>query len=74
MENLTFYGRVYGLKKAELAERIDTVINELELHDIKNRLVRELPTGWRQRASLGAAILHNRPSCTWMSRPVVSIR
>ena len=72
MENLTFYGRVYGLKKAELAERIDTVINELELHDIKNRLVRELPTGWRQRASLGAAILH-KPAIVYLDEPTSGV-
>ena len=72
MENLTFYGRIYGLKPAELTERINIVIDELELHEIKNRLVRELPTGWRQRASLGAAILH-KPAILYLDEPTSGV-
>lgn len=72
MENLTFYGRVYGLKPSLLAERIEKVMSELDLHTIKNRLVRELPTGWRQRASLGAAILHD-PAILYLDEPTSGV-
>lgn len=61
MENLIFFGNIYGLDGNYLNERIKIVA---EMAGIGNRLndqVHLLPGGIKQRLSLGTAILHNPP-------------
>jgi ABC-2 type transport system ATP-binding protein len=55
LENLTFYGGVYGIKDRA------RILQTLELVGLKGHeqtLTRELSTGWRQRLSLGIALVH----------------
>ena len=57
-ENLRFYGMIYGLDRAKIAERIDTLAGRLRFDDIRDQLTDGLSTGLRQRVALDAALLH----------------
>lgn len=67
-ENLQFYGPIYGLNRQETARRIDELTDYLDLSEFIDRLTGSLPTGWRQRLALGAALLH-RPKILFLDEP-----
>ncbi len=61
VENLEFYGSIYGLEGARLKQSIGRVVDMAGIGDRKNDLVRNLPGGMKQRLALGGAILHDPP-------------
>ena len=60
-ENLAFWGGAYGLFGRALRDRSEWAIATAGLEERRRTLVRELPTGFRQRLALGAALLHEPP-------------
>lgn len=60
-QNIHFFGGVYGLDAAKLAERRRFVIDMAGLAGREGTLARDLAGGWRQRLALGCAILHEPP-------------
>jgi ABC-2 type transport system ATP-binding protein len=67
-ENLEFYGSVYGLGPRRVRERIAELTEQLQLGKFINRPTASLPTGWRQRLALAAALLH-RPGILFLDEP-----
>jgi len=68
MENLDFYGGVYGLKSAKLTERKEFVIEMAGLKGRERELAVNLSTGWKQRLALGCAIIHE-PEMVFLDEP-----
>lgn len=60
-ENLRFWGGAYGLFGAALRARAEWAIRTAGLGAERSALVRDLPSGFRQRLALGAALLHEPP-------------
>jgi ABC-2 type transport system ATP-binding protein len=60
-ENLTFYGKVYGLKGPDLATRKEALLTWAGLGAQRRVVTGELGGGMRQRLAFASAILH-RPS------------
>jgi ABC-2 type transport system ATP-binding protein len=67
-ENLWFYGSVYRLRPKALRERIAELRDRLDLSRFIDRRTSSLPTGWRQRIALAAALLH-RPRILFLDEP-----
>ncbi len=61
VENLDFYGSIYGLEGMRLKQAIGRVVDMAGIGVRKNDLVRNLPGGMKQRLALGGAILHDPP-------------
>src|SRR5438105_6156150 len=57
-ENLRFFGRLYGLAGAALAERIDAVLDVVGLADRADDRVEEYSGGMKRRANIAAGLLH----------------
>jgi ABC-2 type transport system ATP-binding protein len=64
-ENLTFFGGVYGLPAAQLADRITEVLNLVGLESRRRDSTRTLPLGLKQRLALASAIIH-QPSILFL--------
>ena len=60
-QNITFFGGIYGLRGERLAARRAFVLDMAGLRGRESTLTRDLSAGWRQRLSLGCAILHEPP-------------
>jgi ABC-2 type transport system ATP-binding protein len=67
-QNIGFFGGVYGLDDARLAERRRFVIEMAGLAGREKTLARDLAGGWRQRLALGCAILHE-PAILFLDEP-----
>jgi len=61
MDNLEFFGSIYGLEGNKLNERVSLVLDMAEINRQKYAVVRSLPIGLKQRLAIGAAILHDPP-------------
>lgn len=61
LENISFFGGIYGLSGPRLKDRIDFVLNFTGLTEQKNNITGTLASGWKQRLALGCAILHEPP-------------
>lgn len=68
IENLDFYGGVYGLKNDRLAKRKDFVLEMAGLKGREHELAANLSTGWKQRLALGCAIIHE-PEMVFLDEP-----
>jgi len=72
MENLRFYGRIYGLKGNSLEEKMQQTIERNALQPYLNRLAARLSGGWKQRLAMGCAMLHD-PKIMFLDEPTAGI-
>lgn len=56
---LTFIGKVRGYRGAELRERIERVLDLLELHEVQDQMTGTLSKGFNRRVGLAQAVLHD---------------
>lgn len=61
LENMKFYGGIYGLNKNQILSKTEEIINFLRIEEFKDQLVRSLPLGWKQKLAFSISILHNPP-------------
>ena len=71
-ENLTFYGRAYGLNNAQLRQRKEAIVRMAGLVGRERSLTRELAGGWKQRLALGCAIIHE-PELLFLDEPTAGV-
>lgn len=71
-ENIRFYGGIYGLDIRTIRKRADELITELKLEDIRNKLIRELPLGWKQKLAFSIAVFH-RPGIVFLDEPTSGV-
>lgn len=72
VENLRFFGGIYGVRRADIAARLRFAIDMAGLAGRENALVATLAGGWKQRLALGAAILH-RPAIVFLDEPTSGV-
>lgn len=68
LENIEFYGGVYGVPRKEIRNRSDELITTLGLQSEAKKLVGELPLGWKQKLAFSVAIFH-RPQIVFLDEP-----
>jgi ABC-2 type transport system ATP-binding protein len=67
-ENITLYGGIYGLSRAQINERKKTLLEKLRFSEYENRLISDLPLGLRQKLSFATAMLHE-PKIIFLDEP-----
>lgn len=58
-QNLMLHARIFQLPKAQIAARIDEMIERFGLGEAVDELAEKLPLGVRQRLSLAVAVIHD---------------
>lgn len=68
LENINFFGGIYGLSDREIKQQTEILIEKLGLSKNANKLVGELPLGWKQKLAFSVAIIH-QPSIVFLDEP-----
>jgi ABC-2 type transport system ATP-binding protein len=68
IENIKFFGGIYGLSKQKLNEKSEALIETLGLKNEAKKLVGSLPLGWKQKLAFSVAILHE-PKIVFLDEP-----
>jgi ABC-2 type transport system ATP-binding protein len=71
-ENLTFWGKMYGLRGAPLRSRVDEVLEIIGLTERARDRVGKYSGGMKRRVNIGVALLH-KPQVIYMDEPTVGI-
>ncbi|MFX1708635.1 ABC-2 type transport system ATP-binding protein [Chitinophaga ginsengisegetis] len=68
VENIEFFGGVYGVSSSEIRKRSDNLIQKLGLTAEAKKLVGALPLGWKQKLAFSVAIFH-QPRIVFLDEP-----
>jgi len=68
IQNLRFFGGVYGLTGAAMREREQWAVVTAGLQGKEDLLTQSLPGGWKQRLALACAVLHG-PRVVFLDEP-----
>lgn len=71
-ENLSFWGKMYGLRGSALKKRVDEVLEVIGLLDRANERVGKYSGGMKRRVNIGVSLLH-KPKVIYMDEPTVGI-
>ncbi|MFN8241800.1 MAG: ABC transporter ATP-binding protein [Bacteroidales bacterium] len=67
-ENIILYGGIYGMKKVEIRDRLQALLDRLNFREHENRVIADLPLGLRQKLSFAVAVLHS-PEIVFLDEP-----
>ena len=71
-ENLRLVGRLTQVPKSELTNRIEELLQQFDLVDASDRLLRHFSGGMRRRLDLAAALVH-RPPVLFLDEPTTGL-
>ena len=71
-ENIEFFGGVYGLKMDEIRPRMITLLETLDFVEVRDKLVKSLPLGWKQKLAFSTAIFHE-PQIVFLDEPTSGV-
>ena len=72
LENLNFWGQMYGLSGKALAKRVDEVLEQIGLKNRAKERIKTYSGGMKRRVNIGVGLLH-KPKLLFMDEPTVGI-
>jgi len=67
-ENIHLYAGIYGLGRKQIISREEQLMERLGIGQIRNRLIKEIPLGWKQKLAFSVAIFH-QPAIVFLDEP-----
>ncbi len=67
-ENIRFYAGIYGLTRKIIKERTKVLLSKLKFEHAKDKLIKDIPLGWKQKLAFSIAIFHN-PKIVFLDEP-----
>lgn len=71
-QNLSYFGNLYNIKKEDLEQKIDELLQKVGLFHVKNQKVSTFSGGMKRRLNLIISLLHN-PSVLFLDEPTVGV-
>jgi ABC-2 type transport system ATP-binding protein len=71
-ENSYYFGKLYGMKRSNINERFNELINLMELSNFGNIKIKHLSGGMKKRANLMVALIH-KPQLLILDEPTVGL-
>lgn len=71
-QNLSFFGKLYGMSGKALNQRVDEVLTFIDLADRQHDRIDTFSGGMKRRVNIGVGLLH-RPQLLYMDEPTVGI-
>jgi ABC-2 type transport system ATP-binding protein len=68
VENIQFFGGVYGVPDKEISTRSNALIQKLGLQSEAKKMVGALPLGWKQKLAFSVAVFHE-PKIVFLDEP-----
>jgi ABC-2 type transport system ATP-binding protein len=72
LENLKFWGQMYGLSGKSLSIRVDEVLEQIGLKERAKERIKTYSGGMKRRVNIGVGLLH-KPRLLFMDEPPVGI-
>lgn len=60
-EMVTYFGKLYGMGREEIATRVDKLFGMLEMQDFADTKTDKLSTGMKQKVSIARSVVHDPP-------------
>ena len=67
-ENIRFYAGIYGISKKQRKEKEAVLLKKLKLESERNKLIADLPLGWKQKLAFSVALFHD-PQIVFLDEP-----
>lgn len=67
-ENIRFYAGIYGMTKKEIKIKVDELLEKLNFTYAKNKKIKDIPLGWKQKLAFSTAVFHN-PRIVFLDEP-----
>lgn len=67
-DNLRLFATIYGMNNTAIREASERLFKELGMENMRRKLVRDIPVGWRQKLAFAAATVH-RPEVVFLDEP-----
>lgn len=67
-ENLRLFATIYGMSDRAIREQNNRVFSLLDMDNMRDTLVKDIPVGWKQKLAFASATIH-RPDIVFLDEP-----
>ena len=67
-ENLRLFATIYGMSDRAIREQSNRVSSLLDMDNMRDTLVKDIPVGWKQKLAFASATIH-RPDIVFLDEP-----
>lgn len=71
-ENIRFYGGIYGMRRSDIRIKSQELIEKLGLSEAADKLIADLPLGWKQKLAFSVALVHD-PEIVFLDEPTSGV-
>jgi ABC-2 type transport system ATP-binding protein len=71
-ENIRLYGGIYGLSRDKIRAKSETLLETLQMQDMRDQKIGSLPLGWKQKLAFSIAIIHD-PDIVFLDEPTSGV-
>ena len=67
-ENIRLFSTIYGMSSSQIREASERLFKELEMENMRNTFVKDIPVGWKQKLAFATATIH-KPEIVFLDEP-----
>jgi len=71
-ENMRLYAAIYKLTGDKFKQRATDILNRLEFYSERNRMIKSLSLGWKQKLAFSVALIH-KPTIVFLDEPTSGV-